>query len=294
MLPSSLDAVRRARSAFILATTSFLSVCATARPLLPTHELHRAPYYHEYGSATPLPSGVVGHLPVRLDGRLHGVLVSASVVQPLVDAMNAFLDSAGWSRPLASSPEPELEGPDVYVGSARDTADMPGRIDSALARRLTMVVGAAGPSRRWRDSLRVLAAREGVTHVLAIAIGTSRYYARQFLPLLPRNLELGTGYTMPMSRLGEGDSPVNVLHVTGALLTVDGRVLRVGAEGIVARVPGRVLSLLDVSPPLTAPYVRAVLTDERRQDLPGHPLAWAVALRNLVGQLLGDEDLIVR
>ncbi|MDP3774782.1 MAG: hypothetical protein Q8Q85_11010, partial [Gemmatimonadales bacterium] len=159
---------------------------------------------------------------------------------------------------------------------------------------LTMVVGAAGPSRRWRDSLRVLAAREGVTHVLAIAIGTSRYYARQFLPLLPRNLELGTGYTMPMSRLGEGDSPVNVLHVTGALLTVDGRVLRVGAEGIVARVPGRVLSLLDVSPPLTTPYVRAVLTDERRQDLPGHPLAWAVALRNLVGQLLVDEDLIVR
>jgi hypothetical protein len=39
--------------------------------------------------------------------------------------------------------------------------------------------------------------------------------------------------------------------------------------------------------------VLRLLEQERREDLPGQPLKWQVALDNLLAQLLGEKDRIV-
>jgi hypothetical protein len=64
----------------------------------------------------------------------------------------------------------------------------------------------------------------------------------------------------------------------------DGKAIRIGAEGMLAR---------RTSLPISALGAQALITDEeverlrtvRRQDLPGNPLVWQVSLRTLVTQL---------
>jgi hypothetical protein len=38
--------------------------------------------------------------------------------------------------------------------------------------------------------------------------------------------------------------------------------------------------------------LQKILNNERREDLPGHPLKWKVALQNLLAQLLSQKVLI--
>jgi len=40
--------------------------------------------------------------------------------------------------------------------------------------------------------------------------------------------------------------------------------------------------------------VSQLTTNVVRKDLPGHPLAYQVALRNLIANLLGREDLLIK
>jgi hypothetical protein len=69
-------------------------------------------------------------------------------------------------------------------------------------------------------------------------------------------------------------------------MDLDGRAVRIGAEGFLAMRTPFLVSVM---------RAQAVLRDEdvadvrsrRRDDLPGQPLAWQVALRQLVRQLTG-------
>jgi hypothetical protein len=40
--------------------------------------------------------------------------------------------------------------------------------------------------------------------------------------------------------------------------------------------------------------VLQLLDHERREDLPGRPLAWQVAIENLVAQLLGEPSRLIK
>jgi hypothetical protein len=68
----------------------------------------------------------------------------------------------------------------------------------------------------------------------------------------------------------------------------DGRAVRIGAEGLVARRTPLLASSAGAQSLLTDEDVAALRT-ARRADLPGAPLAWQVALRTLVGELAGRE-----
>ena len=48
---------------------------------------------------------------------------------------------------------------------------------------------------------------------------------------------------MPLTWLTSLDDPVQVLQLTGVLVAPDGRVLRVGAEGVLARRTGMAASM---------------------------------------------------
>jgi hypothetical protein len=70
----------------------------------------------------------------------------------------------------------------------------------------------------------------------------------------------------------------------------DGRAIRIGAEGIVAHRTRLLVSGIGGQELLRDEDVAQVRT-LRRDDLPGRPLAWQVALRQLVAQLTGRTAL---
>ena len=75
-----------------------------------------------------------------------------------------------------------------------------------------------------------------------------------------------------------------MLQITGAVVGRDGKAIRIGAEGLLAR---------RTSLPIRAIGGRALITDDEvehlraahREDLPGSPLVWREGLRTLVAQL---------
>jgi hypothetical protein len=269
--------------ALVLAALA-VSGCATMQTRSSPREFDGAPYYATYAEFRAPDSGAVAHLPIRADAAAGIGNQRPSMLVPLLDAMNGYLDEAGWSTMLDSTPRPEREAPRAYVGRASGlTGSLADRSPAA------MVLQTTRPSRRWAAQLRALADRQHAGVVLVIALGPGEYSLRQRGGLsLRKELQLGTGYTVPVAWLNAVDAPIHVLHLTGLLLSVDGKVLRAGAEGIIARQPNFVLSLIHLSNPLTDGDVASVLASLHREDLPGQPLAWQAALQNLVRTLLGE------
>jgi hypothetical protein len=141
-----------------------------------------------------------------------------------------------------------------------------------------MVLHLERPSDAWREQAAARAAAAGKPYVIALHLGVSQY-AKGRSGLFRKSVELGTGHRQSIRFLTAEDKPVEVLHLTGVLLDVRGRLVRAGAEGIILRDTPFAAQAFDV--------VR-VLEDERRTDLPGAPLKVDVALYNLLAQLTRD------
>jgi len=272
---------------FAFAHVLLATACATSRTILPVKTLGEPPYYHSYRRDRPPEGAVIAHLPVRADATTHFWLEERSL-GPLLDAMTALLDSAGWTRRLDSLPRPADEGPRVYVGSLEGEG-APSTFNAQPADiEPVMIVQADEPSKRWREGLRRITAAGEVDFLLVVQVGLSEYVVTQLRPGLsaPWGVELGTDHVANMGKSFFRAKQAQVLHFTGALLAADGRVLRVGAEGVVAQKPNVLLSLFDVRSAVSDEDVGTLLADHRREDLPGRPLVWQVALQNLVAQLL--------
>ena len=94
---------------------------------------------------------------------------------------------------------------------------------------------------------------------------------------------------MPLPWLTSLEAPVSVLQVTGALVDREGKAVRIGAEGIMARrtsLMGSGVGLQRILRDEDIEQTRSLVRD----DLPGRPLAWQVALRHLVEQLTGRRQ----
>jgi hypothetical protein len=104
-----------------------------------------------------------------------------------------------------------------------------------------------------------------------------------------KEVALGTGYRQSIKFLTAEDKPVEVLHLTGVLLDATGKVVRAGAEGIVLRDTPFIAQAVDASRVFDAQEIQRVLSQERRNDLPGSPLKIDVALDNLLAQLTRGE-----
>lgn len=263
-------------AALRLGMLASLAGCATMQSFSARQELVHAPYYRTY-AAFSLPEGAaIGHLPVELDYQAE-VTGSARVLTPLLEAIDDYLGAAGWSTLLDAAPSSNAQAPWAYVGSAAGL-NARTRLLADTAVRPVMVIQTLAPSRRWAEQLRTIADRHHVEAVLAIFLGPADYFLHQQRgTALGKELELGTGYATPVEWLDDPDQPVEVLHLTGLLLSRDGVVLRAGAEGIMAK---------RIASPLTEQDVVSALVSLRRDDLPGQPLAWRVALETLVRQLL--------
>lgn len=282
--------------------------CASARSGLPVRSLGPAPFYYSYQGLRVPDSATVGHLLVRLDETfLEEMGREGAPVHRLVDVMNAFLDSAGWTVALDAPPNTDTQGPEVYVGAAaEDTEDEVGEPEARTETPPATTVRAFEGSRRWRESLRGSTQAAGVDFVLAIAVGVAEYSTFNcvagYVCETEREFEIGTGHRVRIGGLSGWRDRADVLHVTGMLLTSDGEVVRVGSEGIVAKKHGLLAQIAEglAKALLGAEHaiyfseaeIEALVTDERRRDLDGEPLSWQVALQNLVAQLLRRQELL--
>ena len=215
----------------------------------------------------------------------------------LVAEMNAYLDSLGVTVRLGSAPSRGTP-PDVQFGCRTDASDeclsREEQDGGANRRGPTLRLAVGRPSSTWVEEARATLDRDGVGSALLITLEVGQYWTRQKKGWRgDKEVQLGTGYSMDVPWLTSLDAPVVVLQLTGALVDRDGRALRIGAEGLFPRRTNIVLSGFGVQALLSDEDVERVRT-MRREDLPGRPLVWQVALRNLVAELAGRPDVAVR
>jgi hypothetical protein len=290
---STIAARRRAAAAALLPLLA--AACATTGATFGSgvgdRILNDPPYYA--GAAPAADTARVGHLPVgyQRGGSQAPTLDPAggagTPVGALLAEMNAFLDSLGATARIAA-----VAGtpPDVRFGCETDAAGDCVRSDSsgALGRGRTteMRLAVGRPSPEWTAAAAAAMADAGVARALVVTLEVGQYWTTQSGVRGDKSVKLGTGHTASLPWLTSVETPVTVLQLTGALVGPDGRAVRIGAEGLAAKRTRLTISAIGGQELLTAEDVERLRT-ERRDDLPGRPLVWQAALRELVGRLVG-------
>ncbi len=247
----------------------------------------------------PVPAGArLAHLPLAvgptLAGREAGTELRA-VVERAAPVFAATLDSLAASVALgADSLSSPADAPRIYVGvpdgffAPLDPLPGPGDAGErvAAAGRAACVVHVDDAPAAWRKRAGARAAAAGAGYVLFVALERSDYPVAQKNLKGEKAVELGTGHAVAVPWLTSLDQPAEVVHFTGALYRADGRFVRAGAEAFFAvRTPFRE-SALGVQRTMSPADLESAFA-ARREDLPGAPEAWAVALRDLVAGLAG-------
>ena len=291
-----------------LATPALLAACATGstfRSGVGDAHLERAPYYA--GRTISPDSGRIAHLPVvyQRGGSQSPIFDpeggAGSAVSGLLREMNAYLDSLGVTTRVTVWP-PRGTSPDVQFGCATDLPDEcaeEGGVSGAKAggflgsdrNRMRLAVGR--PSADWVAWEQEALAGSDASRILVLTLEIGQYWPYQANLRGSKEIELGTRHVVPLPWLTSMDDPVSVLQLTGALMGPDGLAIRIGAEGLLARRTSLGMSALGAQALISDEDVEAIRT-ARREELPGKPLVWQVALRNLVGELTGRGEIGVK
>jgi hypothetical protein len=242
----------------------------------------RAPFYD---GKVPAGLGPATHAAVSYRGdaaALDPTPERSPALAALLDSLNAELDRIGLTRRLALDPAAD-GGPEIRFGCRRGGLGpdgiprAPSEIDPGEPRRMAFDV--EGPSRKWREQ--AAAALDSAGAVVVVQLRFDEYWVRQRDWKGNKAIELGTGRAVPIPWRTSLDDPVQVLELTGAVLSREGKLLRVGAEGVLARRTGMTASVLGVQEILTEDDLRALSA-----PTDGGDAAWRTALRQLVAQLL--------
>jgi len=290
-----------------LALYGCASTGATFRSGVGDAYLEHPPYYAgQSREITARDTTRIGHLPIAFQRGASQPAIfdprdgTGSPIDQLLEEMNAYLDSLGVSTRLVEGRRVSAVAhaatqfpPDVRFGCAPHLGipgeDCAERGDSALGRGYqTMQLAVGRPSTEWITWNREITAASGTTRTLVITLEIGQYLARQEGWRGTKVLELGTSHREELPWLTSLETPVSVLQITGALVDRDGKALRIGAEGFVARRTRLLVSSVGGQELLSDDDVRVART-ACRDDLQGKPLAWRVALRRLVSSLTARE-----
>ena len=305
------------RAAALLSTLA-LTACATTGATLGSgvgDAFPERPPYHAGVSAAAIAADTsrIGHLPVAYQrgatqpSTFDPASDAGSPMHALLAEMNAYLDSIGLARRVsvrlvdggrvsAVAHRASTTPPDVQFGCVTDTGSPDGECrepETGAAfgrgpRNLRLAVGR--PSAEWTEWMREVMRDVGVGRVLVLTLEVGQMLPQQTGLRGDKSVALGTGYEARLPWLTSVETPVSVLQLTGALVDANGKAIAIGAEGIVARRTRLLVSALGAQELLSDEDVAQART-LRRDDLPGQPLAWQVALRHLVARLTGHGEI---
>jgi len=153
-----------------------------------------------------------------------------------------------------------------------------------------MKLAVGRPSAAWVERTRASMTGAGVSRALVVTLEVGQMLLRQTGLRGSKELELGTGHTAKFPWLTSLETPVAVLQLTGALVDQEGKAIRIGAEAFQAKRTPFLASSMGAQALLHDDDVAEART-RRRDDLPGKPLAWRIALEHLVSQLTGRDPV---
>lgn len=228
------------------------------------------------------------HAPLMFDKEMNEEFFyqgRETILQPLMDAMNQHLDSLVWSQPLTGS-VPEKGLPWVFVGSSEAETAPPATMMMMEDHDEypPMALYLDKPSKDWKKAFSQLMAEQQADYAILVWIGLSEY-PKADKGMFKKKVILGTNYEREIRFLSAVDKPVEVLQLTGVLLDKEGNVVRAGAEGFLHEDSPFWVQAIDAGTTVDDNAIQKLFTEERREDLPGQPLTWKVAVENLVGQL---------
>ena len=275
--------IRRVRSLAILAT--WAAITATSAPAATTRgSFDRPPFYHGKLPASARP---VAHVTVSFrdePASLDPTPAKSAALAGVLDSLRAELGRLGLTRPLAGGDAPSSEDLSIRFGVERGgfnedgSPRAPDEIATKEPRRMNFEV--EGPGRAWKE-FATKAAGDDVRAILVVQLGFSEQWVRQTSWKGTKSIEIGSGRASPVPWLTSLDDPVQVLQLTGAIVTPSGKVHRVGAEGLLARRTGMVASSLGAQEVLTEEDLAAL-----QATGPGGVPVWRAALKELVSRLL--------
>ena len=295
-----------------IATTGCATAGSTFQSGVGDRYLEHPPWVAGRDVAVTGVGGRLGHLPVVFQrGATQPVHFEPRVAEGapasvLVSEIDAYLDSllvasrvsvrlveGGQVSAVAS--EAMSQPPDVQFGCQTENGVpwgdcvVPG--GGALGRgKQQMRLAVARPSAQWIAWMGDVMQAQQVEAALVMTLEIGQYQMRQRGILGKKEVELGTGHTADVPWVSSLETPVMVLQLTGALVGRDGKAIRVGSEGFAVRRTRLLVSALGAQE-LFGDEDMSKARMARRDDLPGAPLAWQVAVRHLAAQLTGRREL---
>lgn len=250
------------------------------------------PYYN--GSRALALAGPVAHFPITYqkgagqEPNFEPDGAAGTPVATLLDEMNAFLDELRGSVSIAAPSGRNAVPPDVgFSCDARGFASCEATLAGDNGDRRSMLLRVGRPSPAWIETSDRALHAAGADYAMVITLEIGEYHVHQRNWRGDKEVRLGTGHAAKVPWLTSLDQPVQVLQLTGALIDRQGHAIRIGAEGLIARRTNILLGALGAQELISDADVER-LAKHRRLDLAGGPLAWQVALNNLVKQLTGE------
>jgi len=279
--------------AALVAAAWALGACATLEEMsvAQTRRLAEGEFHAAVSAEAPSSAQPVLLLPATLDPELAttlGYRGREAEFAPLLEAVNADLGTRSCCRYLAGPGLP-AGAPHVYVGIATGELAPPEGREQLLPtdRSPPMILHLREPAAAWSQAMAELLAREDFRYAVVPMLTVSQF-PKGRAGAFGKNVVLGTGHEQHVRFLTGENVPLEVLALTGVMVDAQGRVVRAGAEGILARDTPFAAQALGAEKVLSDDTLAGAASATRR-DLPGDPPSWQVALDNLLAQLRGDR-----
>lgn len=269
------------RAVSLLFAVVSLSACAgsTVNSGVGDRILDEPPYYA--GRLLPVEGRTFAVMPIAYQRGSSQAFIFEPDAEPgselalLLDAMNSYLaDSLEVGAMLDGDSRLPGQRPDVMFRCLTDSFDECAFPEDGGDPQMRLAI--ARPSSDWASALGVTLDMAGAPYALMITLEFSDYWVQTRRLGTVKEVRLGTDRVVEMPFLTSNETPVSVLQLTGAILDREGKAVRIGAEGLLARRTRLLVSAIGGQETISDEDIAALESD-----------VWKDGLRTLVQGLVG-------
>lgn len=255
-----------------------------------TYRLSKAPFYKTFDKKAKLTTETrTLHYPVQIDQMTIEEFFyegREDALRSIIAIFNAYLDSLSWSAPLVTGQFPKKGAPYLFVGSSESVIAPPSAemLREEFDKFPPMALHVDKPDKNWKGVLNQQMTTQNTDYALIFWIGFNEY-PKANKGLFKKKVVLGTDYEPEIRFLSAELEPVEVLQIYGMLLDKQGDIIRAGSEAFLYEDTPFWVQMFGASTSIDDNTLSNTVSEIRREDLPGKPLAWKVAIHNLLQKL---------